>query len=127
MRLAALFEASETEAKLKVLIPELVKAAQHEYDSWVEDGHGLCNPMAHALAKVINDAGLNAKPYSSYAHDWVVVGDNELIVDIDFRVYEKYIKSRDYYKKLKKVQIKEDDIVIAPWSAYYGNRYEDEF
>lgn len=65
----------KTEADVKALFPQLIQAAQAEYDRWQpdEDGFdeelgegGICHLIADALVDVLNKHGVEATSVSSY-------------------------------------------------------------
>jgi len=87
---------------IKILLPLMVKAAQEEYDSWIQDEEGIneelgaggiCQDIAENIAGVLNDHGIEAETVSQTIGDQHVytltkVRDGVVAVDIEPRIYE---------------------------------------
>lgn len=91
--------------QIKKLTPQLLAAAQQEYDAWdqsdPEHGDpelgmgGICQEIAEAMANVMAENGIDCKTpdndgVGTYPHVWCVAytDDEAVEVDINPRVYE---------------------------------------
>lgn len=109
---------------LKQLIPQILAAAQKEYDSWAQDeeGHdeelgfgGLCQDIAEQISSVIIGAGIDAGTMHAEIgeqHVWTICKIDEGVYEVDIppSVYET---GGGYsWKKIPDVTFDAGDLVI---------------
>lgn len=113
-----------TRNDLMKLRPELARAAQSVYDSWIqEDGldeelgsGGICDQVSDALMEVLSRHGYDPEEggHDGDDHSYVVVPVSDshgFAVDIPWQVYE--IKHGHYeYSKKPNVTISSEDVYI---------------
>lgn len=111
---------------IKRLIPQILAAAQKEYNSWNQDeeGHdeilgsgGLCQNIAEEIAGVIISAGIDAITVSAQIgeqHVWCVCKISEGVYEIDIPpgVYETGGGGYNW-KKIPGVVFTTDDLIIS--------------
>ncbi len=103
----------------------ILQSVQRIYDEWTnEDGNGLCPKIADLLCDIVKKhTSYKAEHAGSYHHDWcniIIDGKPEYIIDIDYKIYEKYNSSTDVYTKKKRVKFQPDDITMRVWYQTYG-------
>lgn len=88
---------------LKSLMPRIIAAAQHEYDTWEQDedgfndelgAGGICQDIAEAISNVLSAAHIECRTLDNNGmgdqHVWVVAKFREGLYEIDIppHVYE---------------------------------------
>jgi len=105
-------------------VPQLIKAAQHIYDSWEQDdqGHdeehgsgGICHAIADEFCNVFSKAGISSTSFNSSIgtnHVWTVIKVKEGVYSVDIPP-STYERGAGYtWTKLKGVRFTPDDIVF---------------
>jgi len=113
--------------QIRSLLPEVVRAAQNEYDSWEQDedgfdealGHsgGICQDIADKICEVMNSNGIDCLTQDAMIgdqHVWAVAYNEDyqeaFMIDIHPNVYES---GGGYnWKKLPNVIFSENDVII---------------
>ena len=117
-------ESIPTLASLKVLIPQMIQAAQKVYDEWDQDNEGLnpelgaggiCQDIAEEMAGVLSMAGIDSATVSASVgdqHVWVFArfSDGVYSIDIPPGTYES--GSGYVWRKKKDVRLKPSDLYI---------------
>lgn len=103
---------------LVALKQEIAQAAQKVYDEWEqEDEHGgICDQISSAIIGVLQDHGFDAEEggHDGDDHSYAVIRTSEthgFAIDIDWRIYEKYIRHYEY-KKIEGVKFTSGDVDI---------------
>jgi hypothetical protein len=108
-------------SKLKSLRPQMISAAQAEYDAWTGDGDdpelgsgGPCDRIANAIGDVLAQAGIDSTDGGQDGddHAFLIAYDEKdaYVVDIPPGVYER---GGGYnWKKIPDVTFEVDDIVL---------------
>jgi len=117
-------ESIPTLASLKVLIPQMIQAAQKVYDEWDQDNEGLnpelgaggiCQDIAEEMAGVLSMAGIDSATVSASVgdqHVWVFArfSDGVYSIDIPPGTYES--GSGYVWRKKKDVRFDPSDLYI---------------
>lgn len=110
---------------VKELAPEIIRAAQQEYDAWDEEnvdwyaGGGICHFIAEKIADVLISKGVNAFTQSSSHEQHVSViaqfTDGVFNIDIPYSIYET--GGGFSWKKIQDVEFTEEDISLYKISS----------
>lgn len=96
-------KSSKSVNDIKRLLPQLVAAAQKEYDEWDQSdpdndflsGGGICQEIAGAIADVLSSSGIDATTVDSNGmgeqHVWAVANteDGVYAIDVPYNQYER--------------------------------------
>lgn len=116
-RLSELSGESQFFQELWSMRPRLAEAAQEVYDAWdVEDGFGICDQIANAMAGVLFDIEgieIDEGGWEGDDHAYLIVRrDGEAYeIDIPYYIYEK---GGGYsWQRIDDVKFTPDDVVIT--------------
>lgn len=107
-------------AQAKNLMPQILQAAQRDYDNWYESqtdtyaGGGICHIIAESICDVLSDAGINCVTVSCSHEQHVYVAaqfdEGVYTIDIPYYVYEE--GGGFSWRKLPDIKFDANDVVF---------------